>query len=201
MTLQNYNYLDSFGYRLELEKVEDGKLKSRLFGKKIKWNKEKETWRVSNYRIREYLENGEERITKGMALDTMIQFDPEDFFRKEEDVQSFDLEELDQYIALERMRGTSNLFFYQTEKQKRYASPFSMLLLTFMGVCVSSMKSRRGVGWSLAKGILISFAYLFIMQFFNSFGSSGTMHPVLAVWFPNILFGFVGLWLYRGAQK
>jgi len=201
MTLQNYNYLDSFGYRLELEKVQDGHLESRLFGEKIKWNPEVNKWRVSNYRIREYLKNGEERITRGVALDTMIEFDPEDFFRKEEDVQSFNLDELNQYIELERMRGTSNLFFYQTEKQRRFASPFSMLVLTFIGVCVSSIKSKRGIGWSLAKGVLISFAYLFIIQFFNSFGSSGTMHPLLAVWTPNVMFALIGLWLYFGTQK
>lgn len=201
MTLQNYNYLDSFGYRLELERVNNGVLESRLFAEKIKWNPEVEKWRVSNYRIREFLPDGSERLTKGMALDTMIEFDPEDFFRKEEDVQSFNMRELNRYIELERMRGTANLFFYQTEKQRRYASPFSMLVLTFIGVCVSSIKTRQGVGWSLAKGVLISFAYLFIIQFFTSFGSSGTMQPFLAVWTPNIIFAFVGMWLYHKTQK
>ena len=199
MTLQNYNYLDSFGYRIE--HFEDGELKSRLFGEKIKWNPEVGKWRVSNYRIREFKPDGSENILRGVALDTLIEFDPEDFFRKEEDVQSFNMDELDQYIELEKMRGTQDLFFYQTEKQRRYASPFSMLVLTFIGVCVSSIKSRQGVGWSLAKGVLISFAYLFIIQFFTSFGSSGTMHPVIAVWTPNVAFTFVGLWLYRNTQK
>lgn len=201
MTLQNYNYLDSFGYRIELEQFEDGALKSRLFGDKLDWNHETNSWRISNYRIREFLPDGTEKLTRGVALDTMVEFDPEDFFRKQEDVQSFNMNELNRYIELEKMRGTTDLFFYQTEKQRRYASPFSMLVLTFIGVCVSSIKSRQGVGWSLARGVLISFAYLFIIQFFTSFGTSGTMHPAVAVWIPNIMFSGVAYLLYRNTQK
>ncbi len=201
MSLQNYNYLDSFGYKIQLEHVEDGRLKSRLFGDKIRWNEENETWRISNYRIREFLPNGKEKLHSGAYLDTMVPFDPEDFFRRQEDVQSFNMDELDKYIALEKMREFSDAFFYKTEKQRRYASPFSMLILTFIGVCVSSAKVRRGVGKNLAKGILISFFYLFVIQFFSSIGSKGAMHPVVAIWTPNIAFMFVAGWLYKKAQK
>jgi lipopolysaccharide export system permease protein len=201
MSLQSYNYLDSFGYRIQLEHVEDGVLKSRLFGDKIRWNEEANKWRITNYRIREFKSDGTEELISGAYLDTLVPFDPEDFFRRQEDVQSFNMKELDQYIELENMRGTSNAFFYETEKQRRYASPFAMLVLTFIGVCVSSAKVRRGVGKNLAKGILISFFYLFVIQFFNSMGTKGSMHPVLAVWTPNIAFSFVAGWLYYKAQK
>ncbi|MFT5723449.1 MAG: lipopolysaccharide export system permease protein [Bacteroidia bacterium] len=201
MSLQNYNYLDSFGYKIQLEHVEDGRLKSRLFGDKIRWNKEMNTWRISNYRIREFNDDGTESLITGAFLDTMVPFDPEDFFRRQEDVQSFNMAELDKYIELSEMRGTADAHFYRTEKQRRYASPLSMLILTFIGVCVSSAKVRRGVGKNLAKGILISFFYLFVIQFFTSTGAKGALHPVIAIWTPNIAFMFVAGWLYFKAQK
>ena len=201
MSLQNYNYLDSFGYRIQLEHIENGELKSRLFGDKIRWNEDVSKWRITNYRIRSFDTLGKEHMEIGEYIDTMIEFNPEDFFRREEDVQSFNMRELDRYIELETMRGTANTFFYETEKQRRYASPFSMLILTFIGVCVSSAKVRRGVGKNLAKGILISFFYLFVIQFFNSLGTKGSMPPILAVWIPNVAFLFVGFWLYYKAQK
>ncbi|MFT4521332.1 MAG: lipopolysaccharide export system permease protein [Bacteroidia bacterium] len=201
MTLQSYNYLDSFGYKLEMEEFKDGRLISRLFGEKLRWNDEANKWRVSNYRMRIYNEDGTDSLIRGSHLDTLIQFDPDDFFRKEEDVQSFNMNELNQYIELEKMRGTQNVFFYQTEKQRRYGSPFSMMVLTFIGVCVSSIKTRQGVGLSLAKGIFISFFYLFIIQFFNSFGQTGSLHPFVAIWTPNVAFFIVGLILYRNTQK
>ncbi len=201
MSLKNYNYLDSFGYKLNLDNMIEGKMLSRLEAEKLKWNPKTDSWKVENYRIRSFDEDGNESLVKGIEMDTMIRFDPDDFFRRDEDVQSFNMTELKEYIALGRMRGIPNLFFYETERQRRYASPFSMLILTFIGVCVSSIKTRQGIGWHLAKGVLISFAYLFVMQFFTSYGSSGVMHPLLAVWIPNFLFLAIGIWLYRTTQK
>jgi len=201
MSLKNYNYLDSFGYKLRLDNTYEGQLLSRLEAEKLKWNEETGSWKIVNYRVRTFNPDGSESIALGTEMDTMIPFDPDDFFRRDEDVQSFNMTELKEYIALGRMRGIPNLFFYETEKQRRYASPFSMLILTFIGVCVSSIKTRQGIGWHLAKGVFISFAYLFVMQFFTSYGSSGVMHPLLAVWVPNFLFLAVGIGLYRTTQK
>lgn len=200
MTLESYNYMDSFGYQLSLEKISENRLESKLVAEKLRWNKRTNSWMVENYSIRSF-ENGEETLVRGKQLDTMIQFEPEDFFRRQEDVQSFNFNELNRYIELEHMRGTGNAFFYITEYHRRFAAPFSILVLTFIGVCVSSRKERGGVGLSLGKGILISFLYLLVIQFFNAFGQSGTMNPLLAVWVPNVIFAGVGYWLYRVAQK
>jgi len=201
MTLKNYNYMDSFGYKLKLDHIEGDKLLSRLEADKLKWNEETNSWMIVNYRVRTFDAAGNESLIRGQEMDTMIPFDPEDFFRRDEDVQSFNMTELKEYIALGRMKGIPNLFFYQTERERRYASPFSLIILTFIGVTVSSIKSRGGIGWHLAKGIFISFAYLFVIQFFTSYGSSGVMNPALAVWIPNAVFLAVGFYLYRTTQK
>lgn len=201
MSLQSFNYLDSFGYLLNLEHIENNRLVSRLSAEKMQWNREAGKWGLSNYKYRKYHKDGTQSIEFGKQLDTTIQFNPLDFFRRVEDVQSFNLQELNEYIELERMRGTENVFFYQTEKFRRYAAPFSILVLTFIAVCVSSIKTRQGIGLHLGKGLLISFFYLFVIQFFNSYGSSGSMHPLLAVSLPNVLFFGIGLYFYRNTQK
>lgn len=201
MSLKSFNLLDSFGFDLVLEHIEDGELKSKLFGDRLRWNEELGTWRVNNYKMRIFHDDGTEELVRGQYLDTMIPFNPPDFFRRNDDVQSLNLRELKQYIELERMRGTTDVAFYQTELQRRFASPFAMIVLTFIGVCVSSVKSRQGIGLHLGMGLLISFVYLFVIQFFNSYGNSGSMPPLVAVWVPNILFLGVGFLLYRNTQK
>jgi lipopolysaccharide export system permease protein len=168
MSLQSYNYLDSVGNRISLEHYENGRMISRTTGKKLRWNYEADKWRIVDYNQRIFKEGNLEEIRKGEYLDTMIDFNPEDFFRKPEDVYAFNMQELDDYIALQEMKGMPNMFFYITEKYRRVGSPFSIIILTLIGVCVSSIKSRGGIGWNLAKGILISFAFIFIMQFFTS---------------------------------
>ena len=201
MSMQSFNYLDSFGYRLNLEHIKDNRLVSRLSAEKLQWNRNEHKWSLLNYKYRIFLSDSSQLLHTGKQLDTAIQFNPLDFFRRVEDVQSFNLKELDEYIELEKMRGTENVFFYQTEKYRRYMAPFSILVLTFIATCVSSIKTRQGIGLHLGKGLIISFFYLFIIQFFTSYGASGVMHPLLAVTIPNVLFFFVGLYFYSKTQK
>ena len=134
-------------------------------------------------------------------MDTMIAFNPEDFFRKNDDVQMFNLRELNEMIGLEEMRGTGNTFFYTTEKYKRFAMPFAIIILTIIGVSVASKKTRGGIGLNLGIGLLISFTFLVVFQFFLAYGSSGSMHPLIAVTIPNLIFGSIAFVLYRFAQK
>lgn len=201
MSLNSFSLIDSFGFNLAMEHMEGGRIKSKLYADKLRWNPDQQTWRVLNYKIRVFDENNNETLIRGEFLDTMIPFNPTDFFRRSDDVQSFNLNELKQYIELEQMRGTTDVSFYQTELQRRFASPFALIVLTFIGVCVSSVKSRQGIGLHLGLGLLISFAYLFVIQFFNSYGNNGTMHPLIAVWAPNLMFLGIGLLLYRNTQK
>ena len=113
----------------------------------------------------------------------------------------FNLVELDEMIVLEEMRGTGNTFFYTTERYKRFAMPFAMIILTIIGVSVASKKSRGGIGLNLGVGLLISFSFLVVFQFFLAYGSSGALHPLLAVTIPNLIFAGIALVMYKLAQK
>lgn len=200
MSIGNFNFSDSAGFKFSLEHIEDGKIVSKLYADRLNWNEETQTWKITKYWIRDFVD-GMEFLTKGTTMDTAIAFNPEDFFRKNEDVQMFNLSELDEMIYLEEMRGTGNTFFYATEKYKRYAAPFSIIILTVIGVSVASKKSRGGIGLSLGFGLLLSFTFLIVMQFFIAYGSSGSMHPLLSVWIPNVIFGGVAMVMYKFAQK
>lgn len=201
MSLGSFNRMDSTGYNLSIEWMEQGRITKKLFADRINWSPKKHKWRIMNYRYRHIHTDGTESLRFGDYQDTLIPFNPTDFFRRDDDVQSFNMKELDTYIELEEMRGTGRSFFYITEKYRRYAAPFSLFLLTFIGACVSSSKKRGGIGINLAVGLFISFAYLFIIQWFISYGSTGSMPPVWAVWLPNILFLPIAYYFYRTAQK
>ena len=199
--IEYFGYGDSTGGGITLEQYENNKLKSKLWGNKLSWNHKSNKWRLEDYMIRDYVNDTFERITKGKFLDTTLAFNPSDFFLHNDDVQSFDINELNDFIETEKMRGASNIDFYITEKYRRWSSPFSTFLLTIIGVCVSSKKSRGGVGLNLGIGILLSFLYLFLIQYFNTYGATGIIYPLLAVWIPNFIFMIVAYVLYRNVQK
>ncbi|MCB9252600.1 MAG: LptF/LptG family permease [Flavobacteriales bacterium] len=201
MSLGSFNRMDSAGYNLSIEWFKEGRVVKKLYADRITWAPQKKMWKIANYRYRSIMKDGNESLVFGDFLDTLIPFVPNDFFMRVDDVQSFNMKELDVYIGLEEMRGTGRSFFYITEKYRRYSAPFSLLLLTFIGVCVSSSKKRGGIGINLAVGLFISFAYLFIIQWFISYGSTGSMAPALAVWLPNLMFLPVAYYFYASAQK
>ncbi|MEN8695836.1 MAG: LptF/LptG family permease [Bacteroidia bacterium] len=200
MSMGNFNFSDSAGFKVSLEHIVDGSLRSKLFADRLNWNDKTQKWKLSKWWSREFID-GMEIISKGAVMDTMIAFNPEDFFRKNDDVQMFSLSELDEMINLENMRGTGNTFFYTTEKYKRFAMPFAVIILTIIGVSVASKKTRGGIGLNLGIGLLISFSFLIVFQFFLAYGSSGALHPLLAVSIPNIIFAFIAFVMYRLAQK
>ncbi len=200
LSMGNFNFSDSAGFKVSIEEVKDGRLVSKLFAERLNWNKETKTWKLSKWWTREFID-GMEILNRGSTMDTLIAFNPEDFFRKNDDVQMFNLKELDEMIDLEQMRGTGNTFFYTTERYKRFGMPFAVIILTIIGVSVSSKKSRGGIGLNLGVGLLISFTFLIVFQFFLAYGSSGALHPLLAVSIPNLIFGGIALIMYKLAQK
>ena len=200
LSMSNFNFSDSAGFKISLEHVENGELKSKLYADRLNWNETTQKWTLTKWWTREFAD-GNEILTKGSTMDTMIAFNPEDFFRKNDDVQMFNLRELNEMIGLEEMRGTGNIFFYTTEKYKRFAMPFAIIILTIIGVSVASKKTRGGIGLNLGIGLLISFTFLVVFQFFLAYGSSGSMHPLVAVTIPNLIFGSIAFVLYRFAQK
>lgn len=196
-----FNHYDSSGGDVSLEQFKNNKMVSKLYGRSIKWNRIANKWTIRNYMTRDFLKDGTEVVNKGIEIDTMIPFELEDIFRRIEDVQSLNNNELSVFIESERLRGAENVYSYITEWHKRNATPYAAFVLTIIGVCVSSKKSRGGLGVSLGLGIGISLLYLFLIQVFNSYGNTGLMHPLLAVWIPNIVFSFIAYLLYRKAQK
>jgi lipopolysaccharide export system permease protein len=200
LSIRNFNFSDSAGYKVSIEQLKDGKLVSKMYADRLEWNYAKQTWRLSKWWTREFID-GMEILEKGPVLDTIIPFNPEDFFRKNDDVQMFDLGELSEMIELEEMRGTGNTFFYTTEQYKRFGMPFAIIILTIIGVSVASKKTRGGIGLNLGIGLLLSFTFLIVFQFFLAYGSSGALHPLLAVTIPNAIFGGIAFILYKFAQK
>ncbi len=201
MYMEYFNNNDSTGIGVNVESYNGTKLQSNMFGRFLKWNKKENKWRLEMVMIREFLPDGNQKIVRKPFLDTMLQFDPRDFFFRIEDVQSLNQTELRSFIAKEEVRGSENISFLKTELYRRYASPFSTFILVIIGVCVAGRKTRGGLGFSLAIGIFVIIFFLFFSKYFMSMGQTGVISPWISVWLLNVLFIPVAWIFYRFAQK
>ena len=109
--------------------------------------------------------------------------------------------ELNDYIDLLSLQGAADINGFYVEKYTRIATPFSVFILTLIGVSVSSRKVRGGMGKNLGLGLALSFLYILFMRFSTMFAIGGTLPPLLSMWLPNIIFAAVAYVLYWRAPK
>jgi len=200
-------YLESFSNSVEqahqfsLERYEGDQLVSKLMSENAVWNKEKEKWTIRNYHIRDIYSPGHDTIYSGISIDTMINLHPSEFKRRPNFIETMNIRELQAFIENLKMQGDDNINMFLIELYKRIAFPFSTFILTLIGASLSTRKVRGGIGIHLAIGIAISFLYILFMQFSVEFATKGNLHPIVAAWIPNIIFGAVAVFLYRLAPK
>jgi lipopolysaccharide export system permease protein len=142
-----------------------------------------------------------EVLTHGAILDTSIALNPKDFIINLEDVKTMDWWDLRAFINKEKLKGSSNVMEYEIEKHERIAFPFANIILTLIGVAISSRKIRGGMGMHLGIGMTLTFTYILFMQISTVFSSNGGLEPVVAVWIPNVVFGIISFFLIRYAPK
>lgn len=200
-------YLESFnsniktGQRFSIEKFSDnGELIYKLNSDRIVWDSIKESWRIENYYIRT-IDSLKETLVKGAKMDTVIDFRPEELTIISEDIKTMNYFELRHFIEREELRGSAAITKYRVEQHQRYSFPLATIVLTMIGVSVSSRKVRGGIGLHLGYGIALTFTFILFMQFSNVFATFGNLPPVLAAWLPIIIYGVLGLFLLKWAPK
>jgi lipopolysaccharide export system permease protein len=95
----------------------------------------------------------------------------------------------------------ANIKEYEVEYQRRFSFPFSVFILTLIGVSLASRKVRGGTGLHLGLGLLISFSYIFFDTLSGTFALSGSATPFVAVWIPNAVYALIAFGLYLQAPK
>ena len=106
-----------------------------------------------------------------------------------------------EFIESEKRRGSSNIGRYEVVKLKKWSLPVSIFILTIIAVAVSSVKRRGGMGVNLALGIAIAMVYVFFDKIFGVMAEQSNFSPIIAVWFPNLIFGILAVYLLQNAKR
>jgi lipopolysaccharide export system permease protein len=200
MYLRNYNNHSKVGHQFTLETVRDHEMHQKLTARRVSWNEELEKWKIQDWTLREF-DGRNEYISHGKVLDTLLNITPKDFESSKYMEQTLTIEELNSTIALLKSRGADNVETYVVEKYMRYMSPFAIIILTFIGVIVSSRKSRGGAAFQIALGFLIAFVFIICFMLGREFALKSVVSPLLGVWMPNIIFTVVSLLVYRTVPR
>ena len=198
--LENFNIQTDAGWKFTLEKFREREMVYKMMAERIEWDSLRQIWKISKYSIRK-MSGLKESLVKGAKMDTVLPFKPSDFTEDIEEVKTMNYFVLEKHIKEKIMRGDPDVTKYKVKKYERIASPFATIILTVIGVSVSSRKVRGGIGFHLGSGLALTFLYILFMQVFTVFATFGDLPPLIAVWIPNIIFGFVAFFLLKIAPK
>jgi lipopolysaccharide export system permease protein len=81
----------------------------------------------------------------------------------------------------------------QVEREQKLALPMAVLVIVLFGAPLATSSKRGGAAYGIGISLAITIIYLLLFRVGKAIGSSGAMDPVLAAWFPNLLFLLAGL--------
>jgi lipopolysaccharide export system permease protein len=200
--VESYSSVLNEGKKFSLERFNNQRLEYKVVAEKIKYDTSEQSWFLKNYYERTFDSLTRSNLIKGEEMElTGINLNPLDLYKIKERFEEMNLFELNDYIKREKRKGSIVYKKYEIEKHKRIAGPVAIIILTFIGVALSSRKMRGGIGMHLGVGIALTFSYILLMQVSTVFSTFGDLSPLLASWIPNIIYFFIGLYLLRVAPK
>ncbi|MBT8302831.1 MAG: LptF/LptG family permease [Bacteroidia bacterium] len=198
--VSNFNIKDKRGTNFTLEHFDGNRLEYKISANNIRYIEKDSTYRLINYLKRTIGEN-EDIWESERRKDTLFTFDLEDLTPVEYIAETLNYIELTKFIKKEQLRGSSNIGRYQVVKYRKWSLPVSVYILTIIAVAVSSIKRRGGMGVNLAFGIFIAMVFVFFDKVFGVMAEQSDFSPIIAVWFPNALFGILAIYLLYNAKR
>src|SRR5207244_12873028 len=85
----------------------------------------------------------------------------------------------------------------RTETNKRVSFPFACVAFEIIGVplCVTAHRRETSIGFAM--GLIVATTYFLFVIIGDTLRGNPHAHPELLVWFPNVLFIILGLFLFR----
>jgi lipopolysaccharide export system permease protein len=100
--------------------------------------------------------------------------------------------ELGRYIdALKRSGNDANKLI--VEQALKLALPATCLIIALFGAPLAVTTPRAGPAGGVAISLAIALIFLLLTQLTKAIGAGGVINPLVAAWFPNVIFLFAGL--------
>ncbi len=183
-----------------LEHFEGNELKFKISASNLRYSEEDSLYKLTRVDKR-IIGKEEDSIMYMRTLDTILPFEFDELTPESYIAETLNYSELNDFIKKESRRGSGNINRYLVVAYKRWSIPISAFILTIIAVAVASFKRRGGMGVNLAVGISLAFIFIFFDKVFGTMAEQSTFSPLIAVWFPNIVFGILAVILLFRAKR
>lgn len=198
--IERWDRTSGRGFSNTYEEFDGSSIRYKISAQMMHYDEKSGNWILEDCVCRTIHEDGETIVHRD-RIDTTFNVLPRNFDQDVFVSETMSYKELRQFIREEKVRGSSLVTSYQIEAHKRWANPLGILIMTLLGLSVSSRKNARGVGVHIFMGMGLAFTFIFFQQISTVFSVSGGLPPILGTWIPNIIFLGITLFLLKVAQK
>ena len=200
--IRSYSSTDSTGRTFRIERFKDNQLIYTLKANRILFTGEPNHWKIEGYEERTFGDLYETLKSRpNDFIDTTFNFVPDDFTRYANQMELMTSTELRNFLKYDQDKGLDSGKKYKIELYRRTADPFTIFILTLIGVAVASRKVRGGMGFHIATGVILGATFVILSKFSTTFSTNLDLSPLIGVWIPNIIFSAVTWYLVKTAQK
>jgi LPS export ABC transporter permease LptG/LPS export ABC transporter permease LptF len=121
--------------------------------------------------------------------------DVPDYFKKEvRTAAQMTYPELKRYVTDLEQSGfdVSNLM---VEMYRKLSFPLVSFIMAIIGVPFSFKTGRKGAFYGIGLCVAVGIFYWSTFELFDKLGGINRLSPFIAAWFPNLIFGFGGVWM------
>ncbi len=197
------NYFDprtDVAYKVRFFKFDGDKIVETLDLIRMEWQKKKKVWQMVTGLRRIYNKKGY-TTEKFFKRDTTLNLFPRDLARTTTDVYQLTYPEIENYIHSLEISGAGNIDLPKVQFYDKLFYPFSIIVVTLIGLALAFEKRKAGHGVNIAYGLAISFLYLAFMKLAEPFGTTGEISPLVAALSPHVFFLLVGIGLVLYTKK
>tara|TARA_B100001175_G_scaffold317849_1_gene336917 strand:+ start:5715 stop:6788 length:1074 start_codon:yes stop_codon:yes gene_type:complete len=198
--VSSYDPIRQNANNFTLEHFEENLMTFKIQANSIRWVQRDSVFRLSAYVKRSFL-GDRETYERKSRLDTLFDFKIDDLAPVNYKAETLTFSPLNDFIKKERDGGSVRINSHLLVRHKRWSLPFSVFVLTLIGVSVSSFKRRGGMGVNLAFGISLGFLFIFFDKVFSVLVNKSNFSPFLGAWLPILLFSVLGILLLRRAIR
>ena len=125
----------------------------------------------------------------------------EELYQKEKRRTSRSAMSLDQLLEQLKSDDPTQQSASRTEINKRFSFPFSCLAFALVGVPLGITAHRRETSMGFLMSLIVAFSYFLFIIIADTVRGNPAMRPELLVWFPNVLFIGLGIWMFRRLNR
>ena len=167
-------------------------LKEWLFAARAEWGGS--SWKFEDGWIRRIGSAGTDDYEPFSRVD-MRDLDHPEYFKKEVPIPTqMTYPQLKRYVTELELSGF-DVSSLMVDLYRKLSFPMVSFIMAIIGIPFSFTTGKKGAFYGIGLCLAVGIFYWSTFELFDKLGGINRLSPFIAAWFPNLIFGFGGIWM------